>query len=112
MRERGISTNLQEVKAELGERRQDVLGLLDLLREEIARHAEFAAKDGPDWGHVGDLGSLRESLVEALVQLAQQDINASCGGEAWTAGPGGPAGRLGPQRGDASRPLLQLDECL
>ena len=54
-------------------RRLDVEKLLDMLREEVAHHAEFAATEPRDWGFAGDLGHVRDLLVEALAFLAQQD---------------------------------------
>jgi len=54
-------------------RRSDVDKLLDMLREEVAHHAEYAATEPRDWGFAGDLGHVRDVLVEALAFLAQQD---------------------------------------
>lgn len=54
-------------------RRKDVEKLLDMLREEVAHHAEFAAKEPGNWGCVGDMGHTRELLVEVMSFLAQQD---------------------------------------
>jgi hypothetical protein len=54
-------------------RRSDVETLLDMLREEVAHHAEYAATEPRDWGFAGDLGHVRDLLVEALAFLAQQD---------------------------------------
>jgi len=54
-------------------RRRDVDKLADMLKEEVAHHAEFAQKDGVNWAHAGDLGHVRELLVEALAFLAQQE---------------------------------------
>jgi hypothetical protein len=54
-------------------RRSDVERLLDMLREEVAHHAEYAATEPRDWGFAGDLGHVRDLLVEALAFLAQQD---------------------------------------
>ena len=51
----------------------DVERLLDMLREEVAHHAEFAATEPRDWGFAGDLGHVRDLLLEALAFLAQQD---------------------------------------
>ena len=56
-------------------RRRDVEKLLDMLKEEVAHHAEFAAKEPGDWGFAGDLGHVREQLVETLSFLAQQDAS-------------------------------------
>ena len=36
-------------------------------------HGAYAKKAGLHFGHVGDLGAARRSLVEVLAQLAQQD---------------------------------------
>ena len=46
--------------------------LLDLIGQEMKRHAEYAKTDGLHWGHVGVL-QVRNCLVEVLAQLAQQD---------------------------------------
>ena len=54
-------------------RRRDVERLLDILREEVAHHAEYAATEPRDWSFAGDLGHVRDLLVEALAFLAQQD---------------------------------------
>ncbi|MCK4283688.1 MAG: hypothetical protein KAX44_05175 [Candidatus Brocadiae bacterium] len=54
-------------------RRRDVDRLLDMLREEVAHHAEYAATEPRDWGFAGDMGHLRNLLIEALAFLAQQD---------------------------------------
>ena len=54
-------------------RRSDVERLLDMLREEVAHHAEYAATEPGDWGFAGDLGHVRDLLVETLAFLAQQE---------------------------------------
>ena len=51
----------------------DVGRLLDMLREETWRHAEYATKETVNWGHAAELASVRRRLIEALAQLAQQD---------------------------------------
>ncbi|MGO8703769.1 MAG: hypothetical protein ACLQVA_08110 [Candidatus Brocadiia bacterium] len=51
----------------------DVGALLDLIGQEMKRHAEYAKTDGLHWGHVGDVLQVRKCLVEVLAQLAQQD---------------------------------------
>jgi hypothetical protein len=47
--------------------------LLRFIAEETKMHAAHAKKAGLHFGHVGDLGAVRRSLVEVLAQLAQQD---------------------------------------
>jgi hypothetical protein len=51
----------------------DIRTLLRLIAEEARMHAGYAKQDGLHFGHVGDLGAARRSLVEVLAQLAQQD---------------------------------------
>ena len=51
----------------------DVRTLLRLIAQETRMHAGYAKKSGLHFGHVGDLGAVRKSLVEVLSQLAQQD---------------------------------------
>jgi hypothetical protein len=54
-------------------RRKDVDALLDWLHLEVEQHAAFTEKEGVDFGHCGDLGHMRQLLVEALAFLAQQE---------------------------------------
>jgi len=54
-------------------RRKDVDALLEMLKEEVAHHAEFAQTAGVNYAHAGDLGHVRELLVEVLSFLAQQE---------------------------------------
>jgi len=54
-------------------RRRDVEKLLDMLKEEVAHHAEAAAREPGNWGFAGDLGHVRELLVEVLSFLTEQD---------------------------------------
>ena len=51
----------------------DIRTLLRLIVQETRMHAGYAKKSGLHFGHVGDLGAVRRSLVEVLAQLAQQD---------------------------------------
>ena len=63
----------QNVNDVYRQRRNEVGALLDLIGQEVKMHAEFAEKDGLHWGHVGDLGHLKELLVDALASVSQQD---------------------------------------
>jgi hypothetical protein len=54
-------------------RRRDVAALLDWLEIEVGQHAAYAEQEGVDYGHCGDLGHVRELLVQALSFLAQQE---------------------------------------
>ena len=51
-------------------RRRDIAALLDWISLEVDKHAEYAEKEGQDLGHAGDLGHVRELLVQALAFLA------------------------------------------
>lgn len=51
----------------------DVLTLCKMIALETRMHGRYAKKAGLHFGHVGDLGAVRRSMVEVLAQLAQQD---------------------------------------
>ena len=51
----------------------DIRTLLQMIALETRMHGRYAKKSGLHFGHVGDLGAVRRSLVEVLAQLAQQD---------------------------------------
>ncbi len=53
--------------------KRDVAALLDWLELEIQEHAAYAETEGVDYGHGGDLGHVREKLIETLSFLAQRD---------------------------------------
>ena len=55
------------------ERRSEIAALLDTLGQEVNMHAEFAEKEGINWGHAGDLGRVAEQLIRTLAFLAQRD---------------------------------------
>ena len=54
-------------------RKRDVAALLDWLELELTHHTEYAARDGVSHAHAGDLGHVREKLIETLSFLAQRD---------------------------------------
>lgn len=47
----------------------DCAVLLDLIGQEIAAHAERAAKEPKHWGYVGDVAHVRETLENILAQF-------------------------------------------
>ncbi|MFO7957999.1 MAG: hypothetical protein R6X33_12975 [Candidatus Brocadiia bacterium] len=53
--------------------KRDVAALLDWLELELVEHARYAATEGVDHGHAGDLGHVRRKLIETLSFLAQRD---------------------------------------
>jgi len=54
-------------------RKRDVAALIDWLELELGHHTEYAAKEGLSHSHAGDLGHVRELLVQTLAFLAQRD---------------------------------------
>ncbi len=56
-----------------GSRRADIAALLDWLDIELDKSAEYVEKEGVDFGHSGDLGHVRNLLVQTLAFLAQRD---------------------------------------
>jgi hypothetical protein len=55
------------------DRKRDVAALLDWLELELTHHAEYAAKERVSHAHAGDLGHVRELLIQTLSFLAQRD---------------------------------------
>lgn len=49
-----------------GERREDIARVLDWLDMELDRHRMRAKANPEDWGCPGDLGHVREKLIETL----------------------------------------------
>ncbi len=58
-------------------RKADIASLLDLIQQEVEVHAEEAAKDPTNWGHAGDLGHIRQNLVETLQFLMLERLGNS-----------------------------------
>jgi len=55
-------------------RRRDIAALLGWLDLEVDQHAAYAETEGgPNYAHAGDLGHVRERLIETLAFLAQRD---------------------------------------
>jgi hypothetical protein len=62
-----VKRQLAQTAAErYADHQKDIGALLDLIGEELRAHAEAAAKKPQDWGCVGDIGRVRESLKEIL----------------------------------------------
>jgi len=54
-------------------RKRDIAALLDWLELELQEHSNYAEKEGLTYAHCGDVGHLKELLVQALAFLAQRD---------------------------------------
>jgi hypothetical protein len=52
-------------------RRGDIARLMDVVEMELDTHATRAANDEKNWGYAGDLGGIRNSLIEMVSQMSQ-----------------------------------------
>ena len=50
--------------------RRDILAMIDMLRTELAVHAQHAAAQPRNWAFAGDLGSVRRRVLEVLIFLS------------------------------------------
>ena len=65
-----IARQLKQTAAErYTDQRGDIAVLMDCVQMEIDAHAERAAANPDDWGYVGDMGRIRESMREILQTL-------------------------------------------
>ena len=55
------------------QRRSDIARVLDWLDLELDRHGTEAKATPKDWGHAGDLGHIREKLIEALAFISNSE---------------------------------------
>ena len=56
------------------ERRTEIAALLDALGQELDGHAQRMEEEGArNWGRVGDLGRVKELLIETLAFVSGQD---------------------------------------
>ena len=51
-------------------RRSDIARLLDVLQMELDAHAKRAALADTHWGYPGDLGRIREGLIELVMSMS------------------------------------------
>jgi len=57
------------------ERREDIARVLDWFDMELDRHRTNAKGDPKNWCFAGDLGHVREKLIETLAFLSNSEIN-------------------------------------
>ena len=48
----------------------DIARLIDVLQMELEKHQTLAKADAKNWGRVGDLGQVREKLIEMISFLS------------------------------------------
>lgn len=54
-------------------RRSDIDRLIDVLQMELDAHAKRAALADKHWGYPGDLGRIREGLIELVMSMSGMD---------------------------------------
>lgn len=54
-------------------RANDIARLLDVLHQELERHARDAKADPGNWGRAGDLGKVRGDLINAVGFMSGMD---------------------------------------
>ena len=65
-----IKRQLKQTAAErYADQRKDIAVLMDCIQMEMDAHAERAAAKPTDWGYVGDMGRIRESMRDILQTL-------------------------------------------
>ena len=51
----------------------DIAHLIDVLEIELQKHAETAKTDSKNWSKVGDLGKVRNDLIEVVGYISGMD---------------------------------------
>ena len=65
---------VQIAKDAYQERRREVAALLDTIGQELDVHARLMDEEGGrNWGRVGDLGHVKELLIETLAFVSGRD---------------------------------------
>lgn len=68
-------TNTESTAQETYEqRRSDIARVLDWLDLELDRHKTDAIATPKDWCHAGDLGHIREKLIETLAFISNSEV--------------------------------------
>ena len=66
--------NTKETAADTyAERRRDIDWLLETLRAELVEHAGLATDRPADWSLAGDIGHVRNELIELVAFLTEQE---------------------------------------
>ena len=55
------------------ERREDIARVMDWIELELDKHKTNAKANPKDWGYAGDLGHVREKLIETLAFLSNNE---------------------------------------
>ena len=56
-----------------GQRREDIARVMDWIEMELDKHKTNAKANPKDWGYAGDLGHVREKLIQTLAFLSNNE---------------------------------------
>ncbi|MBX3322237.1 MAG: hypothetical protein KF757_04530 [Phycisphaeraceae bacterium] len=70
------TTMHQTASQAYAKRSSDIARLIDVLQMELEAHAKRAALAEKHWGYAGDLGRIREGLIELVSALSGMDHDA------------------------------------
>lgn len=65
-----MTTTNETASQAYGKRRSDIARLIDVLQMELDAHAKRAALAEKHWGYPGDLGRIREGLIELVMSMS------------------------------------------
>ena len=68
-----MTTNKQTAREAYEERRQDIARVMEWIELELDKHRTNAQGSPKDWGYPGDLGHVRERLIETLAFLSNSE---------------------------------------
>ena len=65
-----MTTTNETASQAYAKRRSDIARLIDVLQMELHAHAKRAALADTHWGYPGDLGCIREGLIELVMSMS------------------------------------------
>jgi hypothetical protein len=65
-----MTTTNETASQAYAKRRSDIARLIDVLQMELDAHAKRAALAEKHWGYPGDLGRVREGLIELVMSMS------------------------------------------
>ncbi len=65
-----MTTTNETASQAYAKRRSDIARLIDVLQMELDAHAKRAALADTHWGYPGDLGRIREGLIELVMSMS------------------------------------------
>lgn len=65
-----MTTSNETASQAYAKRRSDIARLIDVLQMELDAHAKRAALADTHWGYPGDLGRIREGLIELVMSMS------------------------------------------